>query len=179
MHSMFFTPHRTDDMVDVISTRLQEVYGSLRMPTMPGTAAALRPDPVAERMSANALRRFGDEHRRRTAYNKEMEKQVRCLHGLKDGSRANPFYFPPQGLDSKVYELKETAPSGLQLPNKPVPGLSCRHCAPTNSVSVCGWRGARRDMCAVVPELNWVNLIGALSEWLIQSTAFICCAHSR
>lgn len=76
-------------MVDVISTRLQEVYGSLRMPTRPGGTAAIAMRPVAgtttttagggnvdERMSANVLRRFGDEHRRRTAYTKEIEKQV-------------------------------------------------------------------------------------------------------
>lgn len=69
-------------MVDVISTRLQEVYGSLRMPTMPG-AAAIQQRPVAaeERMSANTLRRFGDEHRRRAAYNKELEKQVQKRAG--------------------------------------------------------------------------------------------------
>lgn len=77
-------------MVDVISTRLQEVYGSLRMPTRPGDTAAhaMRPNAgtnaaginnVDERMSANVLRRFGDEHRRRTAHAKEIEKQVRLL----------------------------------------------------------------------------------------------------
>lgn len=50
----------------------------------------------------------------------------------------NLYWLPLQDLDSKLYELKETAPAGVQLPNKPVPGLSCRHCAPSNSVSVFG-----------------------------------------
>lgn len=93
-------------MVDVISTRLQEVYGAIRLPQLPGVApAATAPTLIRtgsggvgggvataatttnadERMSANVLRRFGDEHKRRAAFNKEIEKQVSlelCNHLL-------------------------------------------------------------------------------------------------
>lgn len=58
-------------MVDVISTRLQEVYGSWRLPGMPTAGTA-----PEERMSANALRRFGDEGRRRKLLAKELEQKV-------------------------------------------------------------------------------------------------------
>lgn len=60
-------------MVDVISTRLQEVYGAWRMP---GFSTGNQNNIMDERFSATALRRFGDEHRRRKAFNKEVEHKV-------------------------------------------------------------------------------------------------------
>lgn len=72
--------------------------------------------------------------------------------------------FAAQELDRKLYELKEVAPGALLLPNKPVPGLSCRHCAPTNSVST-GFlefnqtRTLTHVRRAAVLIVNWVNSI--------------------
>ena len=68
-------------MVDVISTRLQEVYGSWRLPGFPSGSGTDGPE---ERLTTTALRRFGDEHRRRKAYIKDAEKKVRnYLLGIK------------------------------------------------------------------------------------------------
>lgn len=69
----------TDDMVDVISTRLQEAYGTWRMPGF----AANGDNIQEERFSATALRRFGDENRRRKTFNKEIERQV-CIRSLQN-----------------------------------------------------------------------------------------------
>lgn len=72
---LFLFYYRTDDMVDVISTRLQEAYGAWRLP---GYATSGNPNNniLDERFSATALRRFGDENRRRKTFNKEIERQV-------------------------------------------------------------------------------------------------------
>lgn len=59
-------------MVDVISTRLQEVYGSFRMPGFTG----LGNSEPEERMTTAQLRRFGDENRRRKILDKAKERKV-------------------------------------------------------------------------------------------------------
>lgn len=69
----------TDDMVDVISARFQDALGTWRLPTnVPNGGENSRHE---ERISDNQLRRVGDEHRRRKAYSKEMEKKV-CVPSL-------------------------------------------------------------------------------------------------
>lgn len=60
-------------MVDVISARFQDAFGTWRMPNVPNGGENARPE---ERMSTNTLRRVGDEHRRRKAYIKDLEKKV-------------------------------------------------------------------------------------------------------
>lgn len=64
-------------MVDVISARFQDAFGAWRLPNVPGGGDNTRPD---ERISTNQLRRIGEEHRRRKAYVKDLEKQVSQLH---------------------------------------------------------------------------------------------------
>lgn len=60
-------------MVDVISARFQDAFGAWRMPNVPNGGENTRPE---ERISTNQLRRVGDEHRRRKAYIKDLEKKV-------------------------------------------------------------------------------------------------------
>lgn len=62
-------------MVDVISTRLQEVYGSIRLPGFPG--GGNNDEIPQERLTTSALKRFGEEGRRKNAFNKEIERKVR------------------------------------------------------------------------------------------------------
>lgn len=69
--NLSFSNFRTDNMVDVISTRLQEVYGSWRIPGIPGNIPE-------ERLSANALRRFGESKLRRKYQAKDSEQKVIC-----------------------------------------------------------------------------------------------------
>lgn len=59
-------------MVDVISTRLQEVYGSIRIPDFIG----LGNNEPEERMTTAQMRRFGDENRRRKLQDKAKERKV-------------------------------------------------------------------------------------------------------
>lgn len=59
-------------MVDVISTRLQEVYGSWRMPGFTGFGN----NEPEERMTTAQLRRFGDENRRRKILDKAKDRKV-------------------------------------------------------------------------------------------------------
>lgn len=60
-------------MVDVISARVQDAFGAWRLPTNVQNGENTRPE---ERISTNQLRRVGDEHRRRKAYIKDLEKKV-------------------------------------------------------------------------------------------------------
>ncbi len=67
-------------MVDVISARFQDAFGTWRLPTnVPNGSENSRPE---ERISTNQLRRVGDEHRRRKAYIKDLEKKVSELYLL-------------------------------------------------------------------------------------------------
>lgn len=134
---LFLFYYRTDDMVDVISTRLQEAYGAWRLP---GYATSGNPNNniLDERFSATALRRFGDENRRRKTFNKEIERQVSYTVNVCLNDAFNLLYcsFFIQEQDRLLFEIKETASPDVMIQTKPVPGLSCRHCAPTNSVSM-------------------------------------------
>lgn len=59
-------------MVDVISARFQDAFGTWGLQNVPNGENS-RPE---ERISTNQLRRVGDEHRRRKAYMKDLEKKV-------------------------------------------------------------------------------------------------------
>ncbi|XP_037027225.1 glycerol-3-phosphate acyltransferase 1, mitochondrial isoform X2 [Bradysia coprophila] len=97
-------------MVDVISARVQDAFGTWRLPTnVQNGGENTRPE---ERISTNQLRRVGDEHRRRKAYIKDLEKKA---------------------IEKNLYEIKEATAPTVSLPEQQNHGLACRHCAPSTS----------------------------------------------
>lgn len=40
-----------------------------------------------------------------------------------------------QSYDRSLYQIKETPQQTISIPSKPITGLSCQFCAPTNNVS--------------------------------------------
>ena len=76
-------------MVDVISNRLQEVYGSIRIPEILNGYAANISNNIKtnnnnnnnpeERQSSVLLRRFGNEQQRRVIQLKESDKKVKII----------------------------------------------------------------------------------------------------
>lgn len=95
-------------MVDIISTRVSEAYGSIRLPNLLGGEPEDRP-------SFAALQRFGTQLRRKRADAKNEEDKMR---------------------ESSLYSLKEQRPVVIHPNTKPFKGLSCKHCAPSESVSI-------------------------------------------
>lgn len=104
-----FNKNRTDDMVDVISTRLQEACGSWRLPGFLGGEVNGTEPSTFERLTTDAIKRFGTEQRRRKIASKENEQNVR---------------------ERGLYEIKETPVPNIPLKTPNFQSLSCPHCAP-------------------------------------------------
>lgn len=63
-------------MVDVISARLQEACGSWRLPGFLGGEVNGTEPSTFERLTTDAIKRFGTEQRRRKLASKESEHNV-------------------------------------------------------------------------------------------------------
>lgn len=95
-------------MVDIISNRLQEAYGSIRLPNVLGQ------NEPEERPTVAVLQRFGEQIRRKKQETKKDEEKFR---------------------ERSLYNIKEL-PSLTIHPNlRVLRGLACRHCSPSDSVS--------------------------------------------
>lgn len=106
-------------MVDLISNRLSEVYGSIRIPNVLGYG-----EPE-ERPTAAVLQRFGFQLKRKKIESKEHDKRKREI---------------------SLYNLKESPSPTVQPELKTLRGLSCRHCAPTDSEQQLDPKERRRDV---------------------------------
>lgn len=72
----FFNKSRGTDMVDIISNRVQEAYGSFRLPGMFGTGGGTTQTVEAGGFSTYAmLKRFGEPNRRQRQMNKDNERK--------------------------------------------------------------------------------------------------------
>lgn len=106
-------------MVDVISTRLSEAYDSFRLPNMLGQG-----EPE-ERPTFASLQRFGTQARRKRAEEKQDDEKKR---------------------EESLYNIKEIPAFTLHPNTKPKLGLSCRHCAPSDSEQQLDPTERRRDV---------------------------------
>ncbi|XP_059611909.1 glycerol-3-phosphate acyltransferase 1, mitochondrial isoform X2 [Phlebotomus argentipes] len=119
-------------MVDVMSTRLQEVYGSW---TYNGFGWGDGGQRVEERPTFDFLRRFGEQQRRKRAQERETDRRTR---------------------ENYLYEIKE---STMQMPttaqNLPQ-GLACRSCAPGSEIQLDPHE-RRRDVIDVLRTTQHAN----------------------
>ncbi|XP_035901976.1 glycerol-3-phosphate acyltransferase 1, mitochondrial isoform X1 [Anopheles stephensi] len=106
----FFNKERAIDMVDIISNRVQEAYGSFRLPSMfaPGTDTQQNGGFSTYSM----LKRFGEAGRRQRELNADIDRQVR---------------------QQSLFHIKEMPITHVQPELKPIPGMACPHCSPTES----------------------------------------------
>ncbi|XP_062533721.1 glycerol-3-phosphate acyltransferase 1, mitochondrial isoform X2 [Armigeres subalbatus] len=96
-------------MVDIISNRVQEAYGSFRLPGMFGTTQTVE----AGSFSTYAmLKRFGEQKKRKRQMDKENERKMR---------------------EDSLYQMKNSATPHITLEAKTMPGLACRFCSPAES----------------------------------------------
>lgn len=94
-------------MVDIISNRVQEAYGSFRLPGMFGTTQTVE----AGGFSTYAmLKRFGEHKKRKRQMDKENDRKMR---------------------EDSLFQMKNAPTPDIRLDAKPQPGLACRHCSPT------------------------------------------------
>ncbi|XP_058118845.1 glycerol-3-phosphate acyltransferase 1, mitochondrial isoform X2 [Anopheles coustani] len=95
-------------MVDIISNRVQEAYGSFRLPNVfgPGTDT----DQNGGFSTYSILRRFGEAGRQQRQLNKQNERQMR---------------------QQSLFHIKEQPIQQMQPDLKPIPGMACPHCSPT------------------------------------------------
>lgn len=98
-------------MVDIISNRVQEAYGSFRLPGMFGTGAGTTQTVEPGGFSTYAmLKRFGEPNRRQRQMNKDNERKRR---------------------EESLYQIKESAPPHLTPDiREGTSGLACRFCSP-------------------------------------------------
>lgn len=107
----FFNKSRGTDMVDIISTRVQEAYGSFRLPGMFGSGNTQTVEGGIFSTYA-MLKRFGEHKKRKRQMDKENDRKMR---------------------EDSLYQMKNSATPHILPDAKPMPGLACRFCAPTES----------------------------------------------
>lgn len=96
-------------MVDIISNRVQEAYGSFRLPGMFGTTQAVE----AGGFSTYAmLKRFGEQKKRKRQIDKENDRKLR---------------------EDSLYHMKNSPTPHISLDSKAMPGMACRFCSPAES----------------------------------------------
>uniref|UniRef100_A0A182QUZ3 Phospholipid/glycerol acyltransferase domain-containing protein n=1 Tax=Anopheles farauti TaxID=69004 RepID=A0A182QUZ3_9DIPT len=116
----FFTKERAIDMVDIISNRVQEAYGSFRMPNMFGADTEQNGGLASY---TNLLKRFGETAKRQRQLNVDNERQVR---------------------QQSLFHIKEMPIPHVQPELKPIPGMACPYCSPTESRPQLGADDRRR-----------------------------------
>ncbi|XP_055542737.1 glycerol-3-phosphate acyltransferase 1, mitochondrial isoform X2 [Wyeomyia smithii] len=98
-------------MVDIISNRLQEAYGSFRLPNMFGSTTTQTVEGGGFSTYA-MLKRFGEQKKRKRQSDKDNDRKMR---------------------EESLYQMKETATPHIPLEIKPPTGLVCRFCSPNES----------------------------------------------
>lgn len=111
----FFNKSRGTDMVDIISNRVQEAYGSFRLPGMFGTGGTTQTVEAAGGFSTYAmLKRFGEPMRRERQMNKDNERKRR---------------------EESLYQMKDSAPPHVMPDIRTgTSELACRFCTPNAPV---------------------------------------------
>ncbi|XP_055679469.1 glycerol-3-phosphate acyltransferase 1, mitochondrial isoform X1 [Lutzomyia longipalpis] len=137
---------RTGDMVDVMSTRLQEAYGSWSYNGFNWGDGGQRGE---ERPTFDFLRRFGERQRKKRAQEKETDKRTR---------------------ESSLYEIKESVMQIPPLPQNMPQGLACRYCAPGSEIQLDPHE-RRRDVIDVLRTTQHVNQ-GPTKSWWNLATYF-------
>lgn len=107
----FFNKSRGTDMVDIISNRVQEAYGSFRLPGMFGSATTQTVEGGIFSTYA-MLKRFGEQKKRKRQMDKENDRKTR---------------------EDSLYQMKNSATPHIMMDCKPMPGLACRFCSPAES----------------------------------------------
>ncbi|XP_058811854.1 glycerol-3-phosphate acyltransferase 1, mitochondrial isoform X3 [Topomyia yanbarensis] len=107
----FFNKRRGTDMVDIISNRVQEAYGSFRLPSMFGSTTTQTVEGGGFSTYA-MLKRFGEQKKRKRQTDKDNDRKMR---------------------EESLYQMKKTATPHIKLENRPLSGLSCRFCSPKES----------------------------------------------
>uniref|UniRef100_A0A182SAD0 Uncharacterized protein n=1 Tax=Anopheles maculatus TaxID=74869 RepID=A0A182SAD0_9DIPT len=100
-------------MVDIISNRVQEAYGSFRLPSMFGPGTDTQQNGGFSTYSM--LKRFGEAGRRQRELNADIDRQVR---------------------QQSLFHIKEMPITHVQPELKPIPGMACPYCSPAESVSL-------------------------------------------
>lgn len=110
----FFNKSRGTDMVDIISNRVQEAYGSFRLPGMFGTGGTTQTVEAGGFSTYAMLKRFGEPGRRQRQMDKDNERKRR---------------------EESLYQMKDSAPLHVTPDiRKGASGLACRFCAPETQV---------------------------------------------
>ncbi|XP_065087384.1 glycerol-3-phosphate acyltransferase 1, mitochondrial isoform X1 [Ochlerotatus camptorhynchus] len=107
----FFNKSRGTDMVDIISNRVQEAYGSFRLPGMFGSATTQTMEGGLYSTYA-MLKRFGEQKKRKRQIDKENDRKTR---------------------EESLYQMKNSATPHILPDSKPMPGLACRFCSPAEN----------------------------------------------
>ncbi|EAT41268.1 AAEL007080-PA [Aedes aegypti] len=105
----FFNKSRGTDMVDIISNRVQEAYGSFRLPGMFGTTQAVEAGGFS---TYTMLKRFGEQKKRKRQIDKENDRKLR---------------------EDSLYHMKNSPTPHISLDSKAMPGMACRFCSPAES----------------------------------------------
>lgn len=100
-------------MVDIISNRVQEAYGSFRLPGMFGTGATTQTVEAGGFSTYAMLKRFGEPMRLVRQMQKDNERKRR---------------------EESLYKMKDSAPQHISPEPRATPGLMCRHCFPNTHV---------------------------------------------
>ncbi|XP_053682583.1 glycerol-3-phosphate acyltransferase 1, mitochondrial isoform X2 [Sabethes cyaneus] len=98
-------------MVDIISNRLQEAYGSFRLPGMFGSTTTQTVEGGGFSTYA-MLKRFGEQKKRKRQTDKDNDRKMR---------------------EESLYQMKETPTPHIPLLAKSANGLVCRFCSPDKS----------------------------------------------
>lgn len=107
----FFNKSRGTDMVDIISNRVQEAYGSFRLPGMFGSTGTQTVEGGGFSTYA-MLKRFGEQKKRKRQSDKENDRKMR---------------------EENLYQLKDSTTPHIPPDITPVRTLACRFCSPNES----------------------------------------------
>ncbi|XP_052869572.1 glycerol-3-phosphate acyltransferase 1, mitochondrial [Anopheles cruzii] len=105
-----FKNQRANDMVDVISNRIQEAYGSFRIPNVFSSATGTERNGVFSAFAAP--KRY-----------KDLEREQRQLH--KDNERTL--------RQQRLFHIKDTPTPNVKPAQPNIPGLACPSCSPIES----------------------------------------------
>ncbi|XP_055616863.1 glycerol-3-phosphate acyltransferase 1, mitochondrial isoform X2 [Toxorhynchites rutilus septentrionalis] len=111
------------EMVDIISNRVQEAYGSFRLPGMFSLGTTQTVDG-SWFSTYTMLKRFGEQKKRQRLVDKDNDRKMR---------------------ENSLYQLKEVPTQRIQLDAAPLPGPACRFCSPKESQQQLDQEDRRRS----------------------------------
>ncbi|XP_058450129.1 glycerol-3-phosphate acyltransferase 1, mitochondrial isoform X2 [Malaya genurostris] len=124
----FFNKRRGTDMVDIISNRVQEAYGSFRLPGMFGSTTTQTVEGGGFSTYA-MLKRFGEQRKRKRQTDKDNDRKMR---------------------EESLYLMKDSATPHISPEIKPIPGLACRFCSPNESQPQLDASDRRRNVIDIL-----------------------------